>query len=107
MKFSEMNARQKKAYKNVYYAARDLIGGLENTISDNPEGSEERTKATAYLSDHDALVAAIYDMSITDIYDEGAVYFGKEAEAHMKDIRFCGKDWITERIERQVVNLGY
>lgn len=32
MKISEMNARQKKAFYNVYWAANDLIGGLENTL---------------------------------------------------------------------------
>ena len=107
MKFSEMNARQKKAYKNVYYAARDYIGGLENTISDNSEDSEEHISAKASLGNHAGLVEMIYNMAITDIFDEGAVFFGKAAEAYMKDIRFCGKDWIMERIERQVVKLGY
>ncbi len=107
MKISEMNARQKKAYKNVYYAARDYIGGLENTISDNPEDSEEHISAKATLSNHAGLVEIIYQEATTNIFDEGAVYFGKAAEAYMKDIRFCGKDWITERVERQVVKLGY
>lgn len=107
MKLSEMNARQKKAYKNVYYAARDCIGGLENTISDNPDDSAECISATASLKDHTGLVETIYDMAITDIYDEGCVRFGKAAEAFMKDIRFCGKEWIMERVDRQVVKLGY
>jgi hypothetical protein len=107
MKLSEMNARQKKAYKNVYYAARDCIGGLENTISDNPVESEDHINAKASLGNHAGLVEMIYRMAITDIFDEGCVRFGKAAEAYMKDIRFCGKEWIMERVERQVTKLGY
>lgn len=41
MKVSEMNQRQKKAFYNIKYAAYDLIGGLENTLMDYPEDSDE------------------------------------------------------------------
>ena len=43
MKYAECNARQKKAYRNIYHACNWLLGGLENTMLDNPEGSEEVT----------------------------------------------------------------
>lgn len=33
MKVADMNQRQKKAYYNIYWAANDLLGGLENTLS--------------------------------------------------------------------------
>ena len=42
MKVSEMNARQKKAFYNIKYAAYWHIGGLENTLMDNAEDSEEK-----------------------------------------------------------------
>lgn len=107
MQISEMNARQKKAYKNVYHAARDYIGGLENGTYDHPKSSQDYKDYMNALNDHDGLVNEIYHMAITDIYDEGYVRFGKGAESYMKDIRFCGKDWIMERVEKQVVKLGY
>ena len=56
MKVSEMNARQKKAFYNIYWAANDLIGGLENTLLDYPEDSEEYKSAYALLKDHNRLV---------------------------------------------------
>lgn len=107
VKLSEMNSRQKKAFKNVYYAARDYIGGMENSMSDNPEDSDEYKGCAAALGDHAGLVEMIYQMAITDIFDEGSVQFGKSAEAFMRDVRFCDKEWIMERVERQVVKLGY
>ena len=41
MKISEMNAQQKKAFYNIRNAADYLIGGLENTMEDYPEDSED------------------------------------------------------------------
>ena len=41
MKVSEMNARQKKAFYNIKYAAYWHIGGLENALMDNAEDSDE------------------------------------------------------------------
>ena len=31
MKYADCNARQKKAYRNIYHASNWLLGGLENT----------------------------------------------------------------------------
>ena len=59
MKISEMNVRQKKAFFNVYWAANDLIGGLENTLLDYPEDSDEYKSAYAFLNDHDRLVKTL------------------------------------------------
>lgn len=41
MKYADCNARQKKAYRNIYHACNWFLGGLENNMLDNPEGSEE------------------------------------------------------------------
>ena len=54
MKTSEMNATQKKAFFNIKWAANDLLGGLENTMEDNPEDSREYQNAKAMLAAHDA-----------------------------------------------------
>ena len=35
MKYADCNARQKKAFKNIYHACNWFLGGLENTMLDN------------------------------------------------------------------------
>ena len=107
MKISEMNAQQKKAFYNIRNAADYLIGGLENTMMDYPEDSEEYREAKATLEDHAFLVNQIYDLALTEIFTEGANIFGRAAEAYLKDIRFFGKEWLMERVEKQVTKAGY
>jgi len=107
MKFADMNQRQKKATINVKYAAYDLIGGLENTLSDNTPDSEEYKAAKATLSNHEELVETVYRMATTNIYREGSCWFAKEAQKEIKDVRFCGKEWLMERCEKRVTNEGY
>lgn len=107
MKYSECDKRQKKAFRNIKFAADWIIGGLENVLFDYEEDSEEYKSAKARLSDHEALVNEIYDASITDIYSEGSVSFGGYAERTLRDIRFCGKDWLMEIVEARVKKCGY
>ena len=76
-------------------------------LEDYPEDSEEYREAKATLEDHDFLVSQIYDLALTEIFTEGANIFGKAAEAYLKDIRFCGKEWLMERVEKQVTKAGY
>lgn len=107
MKLSEMNARQKKAFYNVVHASNFLIGGLENTMLDNSEDTEAYQDAEKLLADHEALKATIYDMAINDIYGDGFCQVGEEVKKYLKDIRFCGKEFIMERIEKRLVKMGY
>ena len=107
MKISEMNARQKKAFYNVYWAANDLIGGLENTLLDYPEDSEDYKSAYALLHDHDRLVKTLYEMATTAFYDEGFCGFGTAYQRYIRDINFCGKEWLLERCEKRVTKEGY
>ena len=79
MKYADCNARQKKAFKNIFHASNWLLGGLENTMLDNPEGSEEYERAKATLANHDGLVAELYSMATTDIYDDGSCCFKSSA----------------------------
>lgn len=108
MKVSEMNQRQKKAFFNIKWAANDLLGGLENTLMDYPEDSDEYRRAYAELHDHETLVAQLYDMATTCIYGEGFCCFDKRAVQHeIRDINFCGKEWLMERCERRITKEGY
>ena len=107
MKYSEMNYRQKKAYANIYHALNWLLGGLENTLQDYDEESEEYREAKAQLDDHAGLVETVYDMASTDIYGPGSCYFGAGARSFLRDIRFCGREWLMERCERWIRKEGY
>lgn len=107
MKLSECNARQRKVYLNVYYAAGQIIGGLENTMEDNGKDSEEYKSAEAQLKDHAGLVDYIYNEAISTIYGDGFCQWGGNAKQYMRDVRFCGKAWIMERVEKRVRKMGY
>lgn len=105
MKLAECNARQRKAYLNIYHAANWLIGGLENTLLDYEEDSAEYKSAKNRLADHDGLVDELYDMATHDVYGDGMALYG--TEKFLKDIRFCGKDWLLERCEARIKKCGY
>ena len=107
MKYADCNARQKKAFKNIYHASQWLLGGLENTMLDHPEGSDEYERAKATLANHDGLVAELYSMATTDVYDDGSCCFNPAAASYLKDIRFCGKDWLMARCEARIKKAGY
>lgn len=107
MKFSEMNQKQQKATINIKYAAYDLIGGLENTMQDNAPDSKEYENAKAELADHNGLVRSIYHNSINCIYREGIMDCSSFAARELKDIRFCGKEFLMMVVEARVKHEGY
>lgn len=104
MKYSECNARQKKAFANIKHASDWLIGGLENTMQDNIVGSAEYESAKRRLSNHDGLVNELYDMATNDLYGDGFACFDTKA---LRDIRFCGKDWLMARCDARIKKCGY
>ena len=107
MKFSEMNVRQQKAFRNIKYAADDLLGGLENTLLDYDEDSEEYINAKRLLSNHSELVNQLYKRATTELYGPGFCGFGREAQMVIRDINFCGKEWLLERCEKRITKEGY
>ena len=107
MKLSECNARQKKAFVNIKHAANWIIGGLENCLYDYAETDKAYISAYNRLHDHEALVERVYSEAITSVYSDGCMRFGADAERVLKDIRFCGKDWLIARCEARVKKLGY
>ena len=103
-----MNAREKKAFCNIKYAANDLLGGLENTLMDEPNDSEEYKSAKALLDNHDALVRELYGMATTAIYGEGFCCFNPSTvRKELRDINFCGKEWLMKRCDRRITKEGY
>ena len=107
MKFSELNVREKKAYKNIKYACDDLIGGLVNTMQDFDKDSKEFKSAQKMLCNHDDLVDELYYMATTNVYDVGMCAFGESAKRYIKDIRFCGKEWLMEMCDKRIKKEGY
>lgn len=102
-----MNVRQKKAFYNIKHAAKHLLGVLENTLFSCCEDSEEYKSADALLKDHDALVQEVYRMATTAVYDVGFCGFGEAYQMIIRDINFCGKDWLMERCEKRITKEGY
>ena len=46
-------------------------------------------------------------MATTDLYDDGSCCFNQAAERYLKDIRFCGKEWLVARCEARIKKAGY
>ena len=107
MKVSEMNERQKRAFHNIYWAAQHLLGGLENTLLDYSEDSDDYKSAEALLKNHKELVNRLYEMATTAVYGEGFCGFGKRHQMEIRDINFCGKEWLMERCEKRITKEGY
>lgn len=101
-KYAECNAREKKAWKNIKNAAADYIFGLMNGCFDNDKNSISYRNYKEGLEDYNGLVEIVYNEALTNIYFEGGCYFGDGAEAFLKDIRFCGKEFLMEVTEHFV-----
>lgn len=100
MKFNEMNKRQQKAFVNIAHAANFLVGGLENDAMNGDEKSIE------LLENHEWLVNELYRMSTTSLYGNGYVCFDeKTVQKELRDINFCGKEWLMERCEKRISKL--
>lgn len=97
MKYVECNYRQKKAWKNIKHAASDYIFGLLNGCLDSDKNSDEYKDYKAALDDLDGLVETVYKEGTTTIYTYGGgCLFGDEVENYLKDIRFCGKEFLMK-----------
>lgn len=94
--YKEMNKKEQKAYKNIKWAANDYIFGLENGCFDTEKGSEQYNDYYAQLNDLESLINIVYGEATSAVYDEGGVSFNEQAQAYIKDIRFCGKEFLME-----------
>ena len=94
-----MNERQQRVFRAVLGAENWIVGGLEIEIENHDAESEEYKDAEKALADHDGLAVQIYDMVINGDAGTEAVT--------ITDVRFCGKAWIQERIEKRLAKMGY
>lgn len=97
MKRSEMDAHQRQAFDFICEAMSDYIGGYENQLEDFAEGDKEYEEAKAFLAqDRETLIGIIYN-EVMNRADKGTE----------KHLRFAGKEFITERIDRRLAKWGY
>lgn len=93
--YIEMNQHEKVINQLIMNCVSEWIGGLENTMLDYEEGSEEYENAKQMLN-HDEL----FDMFYSDIMVETR----RNYKSHL---RFAGKAFIEERIEKALKKNGY
>lgn len=98
---------QKEMFTNAYFAACDLIGGLENTLYDYPEDDPEYIEAQTYLNKHDNIVNDIYNQTNNALYGAGYCCYSDNAKTIAKHFRFAGKEWTRNAIEEIVKSMGY
>lgn len=103
----EMDKKQMRAVRNIRHAINWHIGGLENTMIDSMEDSEDYITAEAQLANHDGLVKDIYWMATNEYYKAGGMMYGEQAKKMVREIRFCGKDWLMSKIDEMVRKEGY
>lgn len=97
MKRSEMNEHQKAAFDRVCAEMSEIIGANENNMMDYPVNSEAYQQSAEFLSQpREVLIDYIYSsvMAASD----------KKTEKHL---RFAGKKFIVERIDRRLAKWGY
>lgn len=83
-----MGQRQLRARHNIKYCANDQWQYVNSYYDEKSAG------VRAYMLDPRALFRDICELSLENVYDHGATYFGTSAQAYLKDIRFCGNDFL-------------
>lgn len=96
------NGWEKIAKKNLKEAYNWIVGGLENTLQDCEEDSEEYRSAKKTLTDAESLAIEIYHEGITTFFGDGMC--GGKAPAEM---RFAGKDFCISYITKLLKKDGY
>lgn len=90
-----MDSRQKALARMARSIANEWIGGLENTMLDYDEGSEEYESAKADLSQsHETWVGWIV----------GEVKINREAQKHLK---FAGNNFLKDCVDKLLLSMGY
>ena len=83
-----LNAKQKKAVQNIR-ACADYQWMYVNDWYDN-----ESEESKQFLLSPEKVFETVYKDSLQDVYFEGGMEFGTAAEKYLKDVRFCGKEFL-------------
>jgi hypothetical protein len=77
-------------------------------MMDYPESSEEYQSAKRDLANRNSLIKQLYYMATTAIYGEGFYCANPlTVEMELREINFCGKEWLLERCEKRIIKEGY
>lgn len=84
----DLNLKQKKAVKNIKYCANDQWAFVNSWYDEKDE------KAREYMMNPTELFNTIYEESLTNVYGDGSCCFNDWAKSYLKDIKFCGKQFL-------------
>ena len=90
-----MNGNQLTAFEQVINAIDWLIGDYENMLMDEIITEDE-------IPSHEDLKNDVYEMVLNN-----TTYPGFQKPGGLDEVRFCGKEWIMERIDKRLKKLGY
>ena len=94
MKLNECNQHEKMAWQLMIAQYNDIVGGMENAVEDKCDDWEE---CAELLANHDELKNLIYQQTMNVAKNLGFA----------KHIKFAGKEFLMERIERRLVKDGH
>lgn len=89
---ADLNAKQKKAIRNIKYCANDQWQFVNSWYDHKCEDSRQ------FMMNPSKLFDTIYSESLENVYDEGMCSFGSRAKSYLKDIRFCGKEFLQKTV---------
>ena len=89
---TDLNIKQKKAVRNIKYCAEDQWQFVNSWYDCRDESARQ------YMMNPSELFETIYTDSLENIYDEGSFSFGSAARSYLKDIRFCGKEFLQKAV---------
>lgn len=84
----ELNARQRKAVRNIKCCANDQWQYVNSWYDERCENSR------TFMMNARELFDTIYHESLENVYNDGSCSFGRGAASYLKDIRFCGKSFL-------------
>lgn len=87
---NELNLRQKKAIRNIKYCANDQWQFVNSWYDEKSEDARE------FMLNPRALFNTIYSESLENVYGDGYCIFKSGAVSYLKDIRFCGKQFLQK-----------
>lgn len=93
-----------EVFTNAYWAACSYIGGLENTMSDNDEDSDWYKNAEEALKKPEQIRGIVYSECLHGYYGAGIEGPSRYGQTHM---RFAGKKWTVDVIDKIVSSMGY
>lgn len=98
VRFSELNNNQKQVYILVQEETDNYIGGLENSLDDEEEGSEEWQRS------HDELYNTDRQYKIDYILSE--IRLSRIWKLN-EQLHFVSLDWVKARINKRLARYGY